>query len=328
MVKRILVPLDGSELAEAALDHAVSVATTFGAEIVLLRVVPAPSGMSRDALASSQSRMATAEAEAYLNRVSSALPPGGPPVETLVSVGWASDEILDAARRVDADFILLTSHGEGGHDRFETGGTMRLVLDAARASVMVIRAGHPRRTQEGIGHYRRILAPVDGSKRGEWALCLAASLAKAQGAELLVVHVLTPPEVMAVEGQDKHVGQSLGLQLEVHNRQVAEQYLKATCTSMCAPDLEVRPLLVEGRNVARALQETASKEGADLIVMSAHGRSPASGWSYGNQAYRVVTHGETDTIVLQDIPKVAGASGATSMSLRSRAGGARRHWTH
>ena len=159
MVKRILVALDGSEFAEAALDHAVAVATTFGAEIVLLRVVPAPSGMSREALASSQSRMATAEAEAYLKRIAAGLPQGGPPVERLVSVGWASDEILEAARRVDADFILLTSHGEGGHDRFETGGTMRLVLDAARASVMVIRAGHAIGMREGSGHYRRILAP-------------------------------------------------------------------------------------------------------------------------------------------------------------------------
>jgi hypothetical protein len=80
--------------------------------------------------------------------------------------------------------------------------------------------------------------------------------------------------------------------------------------------------------VARALQETASKEEADLIVMSAHGRSPASGWGYGNQAYRVVTHGQTDTIVLQDIPKVAGMSAAASMALRSRAGEGRPHWTH
>lgn len=296
MLDRILVPLDGSSVAECVLPHAETLAASFGSRVVLLRVVPDDAG-ARAALRGAESRRAKAEAGAYLRRLAGRFTARGLETETIVEEGPPAERIADVARRAGADVVVLCS------DRtlpivVGAGGVARDVISAAPASMLVVRPGA---AKGGEGRtYGRIVVPVDGSKRGEWALCMAACVARTQGAELLLLHVLAPPEIL--EGDEHGTAADLRARVEEHNRSVAARYLERMTEQLEGPNLSVTTRLVEDANVARAIDAVARDEAADLVVMSAHGHSGHLGWSYGSKARRLVDEGRSTTLVLQDNP--------------------------
>lgn len=145
MYKRILVPLDGSALAEAALSHAVQLAASSGGEIVLLRAVISPySIVAPDLVLAGQSidqELLEQQAEQYLHALAARLASGGLPVRTVTSAGPVAEAILDHARTLEADIIVMSTHGRGGLSRWVYGSVADRVLQAAPCPVLLIRAG-------------------------------------------------------------------------------------------------------------------------------------------------------------------------------------------
>lgn len=126
---RVLVPLDGSTLAEAVLPLARDLAAALGLELVLLRV--APNAAER------------AEAAAYLEHTAAGLRTGGLTVATRVTEGAAADEILQVAAAEDGAPIAMATHGRGGPARWVLGSVAETVVRAAAAPVLVVRGtGH------------------------------------------------------------------------------------------------------------------------------------------------------------------------------------------
>jgi nucleotide-binding universal stress UspA family protein len=144
MYKRILVPLDGSDLAERILPHVQTIAKGTGAEIVLLRVAPIPIlGMVAVASPAEAKKWVQAEevaAAKYLEGVVKRLKETGLPTRLLVLDGEPAVEILTAAEKEGVDLIAMMSHGATGFSKFEQGSVTEKILKHATRPVLMVRA--------------------------------------------------------------------------------------------------------------------------------------------------------------------------------------------
>lgn len=143
MYKRILVPLDGSELAEKVLPHAQALAKSEGAELVILRVPlpPSPEFLMRNpALGTTIIQDTEIETETYLEKEVAELKKEGTPAVSLMREGPVPETILKAAEEVHADLIAMSTHGRTGLTRMLVGSVADRVVHMARIPVMLI---HP-----------------------------------------------------------------------------------------------------------------------------------------------------------------------------------------
>jgi nucleotide-binding universal stress UspA family protein len=141
--KRVLVPLDGSPVAEQVIPSAARIARSLGLEVVLLRAVrdePPRVVEGGRQLVIDQTEQHTREAEAYMQTIADRLSAGGLRVRTVVRTGDAARAILDGARECQADVIAMTTHGRGAIGRLLHGSVTEAVLHRAHLPVFVVRA--------------------------------------------------------------------------------------------------------------------------------------------------------------------------------------------
>lgn len=139
-VRRLLLPLDGSALAEEAIPYGLEIARSFDAQVVLLRAVVIPHVPGLDA--GPLIEAARSEAEEYLDEVSTRLEGHGRPV---VKAGSPADTIVAVAEEQDVDLIAMTTHGRSGLRRFLLGGVADRVIRAGRTPLLLIRNPNPDR---------------------------------------------------------------------------------------------------------------------------------------------------------------------------------------
>ncbi len=147
MYKRILVPLDGSGLAEKALSHAKTMATACGpAEIDLMfvveplrnTVVSGYGDKDKEFFAQSDKK-AEAWGKDYLAKVSKELKSDGIATKSLVLIGTAADTILDYAKKNAIDLIVMSTHGRSGLSRWAFGSVAEKVLSTSTSPVLIVR---------------------------------------------------------------------------------------------------------------------------------------------------------------------------------------------
>lgn len=140
--RRILVPLDGSPTAEAALPFASRLARPLGLEIVLLRVVPVTTPTiveGRRPIVVDEGQRLTQEAEDYLRGVADRLMATGVRVSIAVRTGDAAAQIVAGARESQADLIGMTTHRRTRLGRLFFGSVAEAVLRRADVPVLVVR---------------------------------------------------------------------------------------------------------------------------------------------------------------------------------------------
>ena len=136
--RTVLVPLDGSELGEMALDHASELARA-GAALILLRAAEAPTLPGADAI-DAQVKVVR-EAEDYLAGVRDRLTRAGiDRVDVSVWYGPPADSIVDAARFRKADLIVMSTHGRSGLGRLIVGSVAETVLRATTTPILLVRS--------------------------------------------------------------------------------------------------------------------------------------------------------------------------------------------
>lgn len=143
MYRKILVPLDGSTLAEAALPHAEAIAKSEGAEIILLRVPIFPASgffASEPSLAMKIHEQEQAEAVNYINAKMQELKKDNIKVSVVTQDGAVPDTILAVAEETHADMIAMSTHGRTGVKRWLMGSVADKVVHHAHIPVMLI---HP-----------------------------------------------------------------------------------------------------------------------------------------------------------------------------------------
>lgn len=142
MYSKILVPLDGSGLAERAIQHAVEVARGTGAEIILLRVIQAPLGKIPEVGQSEENvsiREIAAQSTAYLEKIASKITEEGVKVRFVVLEGAADSAILGFAHKENVDILVMSTHGRTGLSKAIMGSVAEKVMLTTKKPVMLVK---------------------------------------------------------------------------------------------------------------------------------------------------------------------------------------------
>jgi nucleotide-binding universal stress UspA family protein len=262
----ILVPLDGSSLAEQGLTFAEQLARALPAKL-RLALVHEPAAVTTGPVARAQMALHRAERE-YLTRVRDRLRTAGiTDVTAVVLKGDPREELTRYADERDPDLVVIASHGRGGLARAWFGSVAEHLVRHVAAPVVVVPAREP---TPGLRAPERIMVPMDGSKAGELVLDWATQLAQAFGAELLLRRVVQPVPLPA----DPILPVTIAYDTELTQQLVGgtDEYLARVAERLIGTGVRVNRRSLVGHGIAATLIEAAREEGADLIVMATRGR--------------------------------------------------------
>ncbi len=321
MLKRILVPLDGSKRAEQALPVAARLARASGGAIVLLQAVTGPTAYHPSIQETSMTipyalslavppaderdarYTALDAAQRYLDITAKSGELADIEVETQALFGTAASEILAAAPSLHADLIVMCSHGYTGFKRWRLGSVAQKVARHSPVPVLVLYedGGVPTNLHPGGIRPVRVLVALDGSSLAETTLMPAAHLsaalsAPAQGA-LHLVRALTMPTMY-------EYGQIDSLSV-ARNRAIAEAnaYLRTVeqrlhegdmanlnllVTSSVVVNTDIADVLIGVAENGEYMQDAAGFDGCDVIALATHGRGGIKRLVMGSVTERVL----------------------------------------
>jgi nucleotide-binding universal stress UspA family protein len=304
MYKRMLVPLDGSELAEVVLPYAKELAGRLDLELILLHVFD-HRGSETEYMCQAYIKRAAEMAKTQSREVQTktGVTQGKKATEAHgeVVVGHPAEEILHYSDKNNIDLILMATHGLSGVRRWMFGSVADKVLRASKVPVWLVRAAIPEEIVFDEWSKRTMLVPLDGSKLAESVLPHVEALAKQRGAELvnvILLRVFEEPYVNADYPEasmnltwDEHVKR-----IREHCRQEAAQYLAGVQKQLADAGLNVRSEVLMGKP-ADEIIDYAHKNYPNLVVMATHGYSGISRLEYGSVADKVL-HGVSSPIFL------------------------------
>jgi len=301
MKTRILVPLDGSPLAEQALSCAITVGRGLSAELVLFRAVHVPRGAGSymDVATAGEGEwlgQLEAEAETYLRQVAGQVQLTGLSVEIVVQSGPAAEAIVDYAEQEGIGQIIMATHGYSGIRHWTHGSVAERVLQAASVPVLLVRA----REQDAeifqqLMLCRRILVPLDGSEIAEQVLPQVRSLARAVGAEVMLFRVAVEQPATMITGDWFFLP---GDGQFADEEQKAQAYLEQVAVSLRGEGIQVSTATGVGP-VASAIIDYAQANHIDLIAMCTHGRTGLARWAFGSVADKVLRAGGTPILLVR-----------------------------
>jgi nucleotide-binding universal stress UspA family protein len=302
--RRILACLDGSAFGERVVPHALAVARSFEVPVTLLRVLecPAAGGLPPDPM---EWEMRRSEARSQLERIVHGRRDAHEAIDAELVEGQAAEQICRWIQHHDADVTVMSSHGASGATPW--GGlasTARKLVDRVPGSFMLIpsKAGS---VADDVARYRRILVPMDGSVRAESVLPIVVRLAMAEEAEVVLGHVVPAPEVTEIGPLD-HEAVELRKRLVNRNERVARAYLDRLRSQLAAGGITTRTVVVRAPDVRSRLARLIVDENAELVVLSAYGRSGRSDVPFGSTVEYLLTHARTPLFILRDgSPRVA-----------------------
>jgi len=337
MFNRILVPLDGSPLAERAIPHAEQFARIFGSTIVLLQVLdPTSFHENPNPVDPLNWQIRKAEADIYLNGIAARIRENlhintveaGSSEESQIRIQYAiregktAENIVNFAHTENIDLLIICTHGSGGLSRWNISSVTQKVINLIYLPVLIIRAYHHPETENVRIFYRRILLPIDSSRRAECALSAGIALARGETAmgfppevnnlsvdpsspgapsshsRLLLAAVIKPPELPIPFPYPLEI-QQLSDQLMDVTRLAVTNYMNEMKARL---SVECETCVVENNSVSSAIQEMASQgDDIDLVVLCAHGYTGHANWPYGSVARYYMEHGTKPVLVIQDV---------------------------
>ena len=281
MIQHILVPLDGSTLAEAALPFASALANQLGASITLIHVIEknAPKDIHGEHHLSNPD-----EACAYLDQLASKSLPQGIRVEQHVHTTEVSNvarSIVEHAGEFSPDLIVMCSHGSGGLRDLLVGNIAQQVIARGTTPVLLI---HPQSDIPPVFRCRKLLVPMDGKTSHEHGLDIAVELGRAFQAELTLLFVV--PTRGTLGGHQAATGMLLPSTMTAlldMNEQAALEYLSQQAARFGKIDVPIQKTVLRG-DPSSAIAEFASREHADMIVLGTHGKSGTDAFWNGSVA--------------------------------------------
>ncbi len=306
MFRQLLVPLDHSPLAEQALGPAFALANASHAKIDLVEVhEPVPLGAPDDApLNPSEPEKDEAYLEALVARFGAGMPTA--PTHAVVR-GEPSTQICRRAHAIDADLIVMTSHGRTGLGRAWSGSVADAVIRHCAVPVLMERPVEDGPADGAPRPIHRILVPLDGSALAAEILPPAARLARCMGAQIVLLRVV--PNVPIVSADP-----SVPFAFDVLAQDAAATALLVDEARQQLSD--VRRMLNEWRidsveshvtvsdSPAPEIIATAARCNADVIAMSTSGRG-ASRLIIGSVADKVIRGTRVPLLLFH--PMVVGA---------------------
>jgi nucleotide-binding universal stress UspA family protein len=305
MFDPILVPLDGSQLAECVLPYIVAFARSFDSEITLLRMLEKnQAGAPAQLFDLLNWQIKKTEANSYLEKTRALLQESGLRVKTVVLEGLVAEGITEYAQTHGMKLIILSSHGRSGLTQWGISSIAQKIILSAPSSVLIVRA-HQMDTQVGelaaIPQYQRILVPLDGSQRAENVLPIVTHLAQFYNSNVHLVQVIQTPE-MARQLPPSREDIELANRVVARNREEAERYLEQVKTRSYLEGVAVQTHLITSDNAAAELHRITEQEQADIVTLSAHGYSGNNQWPYGSMVNNFILYSKVPLLIVQDLP--------------------------
>ncbi len=299
MFEHIVLPLDGSKLAERVLPHAVTLSKAFDSKLTLLRVVYQEESADQHGMINPMDwQMRKSEAEAYLQSVQKRLEEVDLESEIRILEGRPAEQIVEFSKNEDVQLIILSSHGKSGPSAWNINSTVQKVLLRAFMPVMLIRAYREDQQELESVTYQRLFIPLDGSKRAECILPLAESICQLQDSDVFLAHIVEEPKLPRQTPVDEEV-QSLIDKLRKINIEEAENYFKNIKQQFPPENVEI--LIESSKKPTVAMHNIIDRENIDLVLLSAHGYSGENRWPYGKIALNFIAYGTTPLIIIQDL---------------------------
>ena len=298
MYKRILVPLDGSELAEVVFTSAKELAGRLNLEVILLYVgSPALHEFTPMHQAYIERAAEIIKHQAQEVQQRTGIPPDGKPIEAYgkMTEGYAAEEILRFADENSIDMIMMATHGRSGRKRWVMGNVADKVLRASKVPVWLVRTGVPEEVPYDQWPKRTLLVSLDGSELAEAVLPHAEALTQQRGTEpvdVILLRVCEPPAAPSyyapeLTGVPLNWGEYLDQEV-ARCKEVAKAYLGGLEKRFKDIGISVQSAVLVGK-ATDEIVDYANKHPFTLIVMATHGRSGLSRWVYGSVADNVLT---------------------------------------
>jgi nucleotide-binding universal stress UspA family protein len=305
-IRTILCPIDFSDHARRALDHAVAIARWYDSTITVFHVhvaVPpaaygleAPPAIGMALTPADRDRLAAA-----LERFAETAGAAGVPIEIAIGQGTSpANEILRQASAIHADLITIGTHGRTGFDRLVLGSVAERVLRKAECPVLTVPRHSPEAVPVAPVGFKRILCPVDFGDSSIHALNYAMSLAQEADAHLTVLHVMTY-EMELTSGMNESLtayGHLSAAEFHAAYEEHARRRLATVVPDAVRAYCTVDTTLATGRPY-REIVRIASERQVDLIVMGVLGRGAADLMFFGSTTQHVVRQAVCPVLTLR-----------------------------
>ena len=299
MYSRMLIPLDGSKLAENVLPYARLFATVMNLRIELLSVVDSMdfartmnAGHVRDFSALLEATIQ--EGNRYLEGIARSF--GGTEVTYAVGQGIADKIIIENAGRDKDTLIAMATRGRSGIHRWLLGSVAEKVLRGAANPLLLVRGDEERKT-DGAAALKSLVVPLDGSRLAESALPYAIELAKKLRLEIVLARAYQLPFATYAGPDAAYIPNREAVLTAV--KEEAGAYLEEKVSAVRANGIEkVSSILLVGPG-ADEIIDLARTTPDNLIAMCTHGRSGVNRWVLGSVTEKVVRHSGDPVLVVR-----------------------------
>jgi nucleotide-binding universal stress UspA family protein len=293
MLGTVIIPLDGSEIAERALAFGATIAEKIDIPIQLVHICR---------IGADEPEMA--ESRNYLRKVAGNLTGR---VQMRVERGRPAETIIRVAHEANDPFIVMSTHGRGGLHRWMTGSVADEVVRSAGIPVLLVRGDQKVMDPTGFP-IRSILLPLDGSTYGETAIPYAVEIARAFDSTIHLLRIVDTPSAYAMLSRHMEAAITANALDEVISsmREEAKDYIENVSTRMIEQGITVKPVVLEGYP-GEQLLEYERRGFFQLVVMATAGRSGISRVVFGSVAERMLKMGRSPVMMLRPAPSDANA---------------------
>lgn len=295
MYRRILVPLDGSKVAEQVLPYARYLAGRLKIPVDLLSVVDAV-GMTGYIEASNARNLDAFvtenvhRSEVYLEKIGRTFT--GVESSHMVMKGKPEDVVIEKAASESDTLIAMATHGRSGIDRWLLGSVVEKVLHGTANPLLLVRATEHGKS-EGDITIKRVIVPLDGSPLAEKALPYVTALAKAMAFETVLLRAYNLRQVLSTF--EDYIPDWDALEAEAMGE--ALRYLDSKVRELKSQGLIAVSSRASEKESAQEIIDVAAEPNS-LIAMCTHGRSGLKRWVLGSVTEKVVRHSHSPVLVI------------------------------
>jgi nucleotide-binding universal stress UspA family protein len=287
--KKILVCLDGSDLAEVVLEFAKELAGRLTLDIDLLHVCSKEESEMlpmRKAYVEHKAEKLRVQSEAIKNKAGYKPRDTEIQVRGYIAIGYAAEEILKFADANGSDIIMLATHGQSGISRWALGGVAEKVIHAAKVPIWLVPSELRKEVMDDLIFNRTIVIPLSGSKKAEAVLPYALALAKQRGAVTdFVVLSLLPPGRIPISTSEAR-GVFMAELIEGTNFNPAE-YLEDIVKKIKAEGFQAKAEILKGSPEDEIVKYISSHP-TQLLAMATNGASGISEMFFSNITEHIV----------------------------------------
>jgi len=302
MYKRLLVPLDGSALAELAFSDAAELAVGLDLECIILLHIYAEDQAEFGATHKAYLDRAVETLRARWDEARQAMgdiaAESAPEIRSELAAGKPAEDILRYAESNGVDLIMMVTHGRSGIKRWAMGSVADKVLRASQVPVWLLRATTGEKPAPDTERGKTIVVPLDGSPLAESVLPHVETLARQrshQPTEIVLLSICEPVVPPAVYPTVAPVDMEADLS---RARDADMGYLAGVEKGLVHKGLSARSVVVIGKP-ADEIVDYARNNPCDLIVMATHGRSGISRWVYGSVAEKLISGAPSPVLLVR-----------------------------